>query len=576
MQNNHKNILFSVLLTAFTLGLYGCSCSQASKDTHELSPGLYLSELSVDEGDSDVKTVTMQVFLQRDNEDTVAVDWSVSAIDPTGRIATKLAVVDDSTNSEYDVLAENGTLTFLPDSSDIQTIELTIVGDTFYEHDESFLVQLSNATSGANIVEGSVEAVIKNNDPLPVVSMSAEDSELNEEFFKTGATPIASTPVTISLSEVSRVDTIVRFGGSVEPSSPNAVNVMTKFGETAAYRVDYLLMNGEDVIPQTVDVTIPAGASELVLNLDVVDDGIQEKKEQFFLGMTVVSDGFLDTTKDELEFFINDNDSVAVFSVPLNDSGLLQELSSLSSTASQLEVDAKLGRDSQGLAKSVYGEGRAAFDYTRIDANGAEIDPNNPDNADLIVLNTSTSPFTVPWSCVKDNVSGLVWEVKTRGNQGLRSETRDFYWYDPNNETNGGITGSKGASDCSGENSCNTSYYVADMNRLKLCGMTGWRLPTIEELRSLTDYGVVTPDDSLDITENERYLAYDTDFFIGDVLATRFVWSSTTDAGSPSRARALRFHLSVGLREESRLKDSDSLAAIRLVNDSLIRSDLNP
>lgn len=70
--------------------------------------------------------------------------------------------------------------------------------------------------------------------------------------------------------------------------------------------------------------------------------------------------------------------------------------------------------------------------------------------------------------CVKDQVTGLIWEGKTA--KGPRSG-RSVY-------TNWG-DGRDG----------DASAYVAYVNGLALCGYTDWRLPTVEELHTLVDYG---------------------------------------------------------------------------------------
>ncbi|MDZ7621733.1 MAG: hypothetical protein U5O69_04740 [Candidatus Competibacteraceae bacterium] len=85
--------------------------------------------------------------------------------------------------------------------------------------------------------------------------------------------------------------------------------------------------------------------------------------------------------------------------------------------------DGDHGRDALARAGQLQkvGGGKAGLDFTKLDANG---------NA----LPASASS----WSCVRDNHTGLIWEVKTTS--GLRGHVSTRYiWYDPDHSTNGGI-----------------------------------------------------------------------------------------------------------------------------------------
>lgn len=80
---------------------------------------------------------------------------------------------------------------------------------------------------------------------------------------------------------------------------------------------------------------------------------------------------------------------------------------------------------------------------------------------------------TVAGGCVQDNVTGLMWEVKTNVG-GLRDKDNLY--------TN---LGDGAASDTSG--------YVTAVNGTDLCGFNDWRLPSADELHSIVDYGTFAP-----------------------------------------------------------------------------------
>lgn len=139
--------------------------------------------------------------------------------------------------------------------------------------------------------------------------------------------------------------------------------------------------------------------------------------------------------------------------------------------------DALYGRDvlaERGELAKV-GAGHAGFDFTKIDSNGAEL----TDDA-------------TNWSCVRDNVTGLIWEVKT-SDGGLHDASNSYTWYEPDTFRNGGAAGTVNGGTCTGGSGCDTSMFVSDVNAEGLCGHSDWRLPSRTELFSLVDIGHLLP-----------------------------------------------------------------------------------
>ncbi len=139
--------------------------------------------------------------------------------------------------------------------------------------------------------------------------------------------------------------------------------------------------------------------------------------------------------------------------------------------------DADLGRDRDGHDA----DGRAGFRFTRLDADGRPLGIDAPDHR------------TTPWDCVRDEVTGLVWEVKVDDPGSPRHYLHTFSWYDPDPERNGGFPGARDQGSCnkaiSGLSHCDTAAYIAHLNDIALCGFDDWRLPTVPELLSIVDYG---------------------------------------------------------------------------------------
>ena len=167
----------------------------------------------------------------------------------------------------------------------------------------------------------------------------------------------------------------------------------------------------------------------------------------------------------------------------LNDTGITQCADGSSNNvacnnASFPRQDAETGRDAQpGLSKA--GAGPAGFDFTKLDSSGNPLADSAPS-----------------WDCVRDNVTGLIWEIKT-DDGGLRDKDWTYTWYNPDPNTNGGSAGSTGGATCGGflSNQCNTQAYAAAVNALtpKLCGFNDWRMPTREELRTIVNSSTFNP-----------------------------------------------------------------------------------
>jgi hypothetical protein len=122
--------------------------------------------------------------------------------------------------------------------------------------------------------------------------------------------------------------------------------------------------------------------------------------------------------------------------------------------------------------------------YTKLDASSNPL----PDNA----------PW--PWAMVRDNVTGLIWEVKTDDGS-IHDKDNEYDWYDAQD------------------------VFITDLNTNSFGGYNEWRMPTIKELSTLVDSSIpfLWPSPTIN-----------TDYF-PNTLSSLY-WSSTAHAYGPSHA----------------------------------------
>jgi len=121
------------------------------------------------------------------------------------------------------------------------------------------------------------------------------------------------------------------------------------------------------------------------------------------------------------------------------------------------------------------------FDMTRLNQDGS--------------INDGSDFSGRPWVCVRDNQSGMTWEVKS-SQPGLRNINNTYSWYDPDENSNGGYAGKANAGMCTGSD-CDTYSYAKAVNAIKLCGLNDWHLPSRFELNTIVDESIFFPGPTL-------------------------------------------------------------------------------
>ena len=177
------------------------------------------------------------------------------------------------------------------------------------------------------------------------------------------------------------------------------------------------------------------------------------------------------------------------------------------------QQDCSQGRDASALTNN-NADGKAGFSFTKISNNGVAL----PANA---TLGTGANE----WACTRDNVTGLMWEVKTAS--GLRGLNHTYSWYSSDSANNGGSVGINSGGICASVGRCDTEKFVQDVNATGLCGHNDWRVPDVNELMGIVNFGGSSP-------------LIDTTFFPNTISET--YWSSSPVAGDSTAARVVHFN----------------------------------
>jgi len=229
----------------------------------------------------------------------------------------------------------------------------------------------------------------------------------------------------------------------------------------------------------------------------------------------VVNDGTVDSVVDSVTITAA---SATTTTVKLNDTGITwggnypsgNNTTCIGETIA--EQDCSQGRDAQAAAGTLtkIGAGQAGFDFTKLDASG------------------NTLPATATsWSCVKDNHTGLVWEVKTT-TAGIHNKNNTYHW--------GGKTAQIATGQTFGTVYNDWDTLVDGSNTEALCGFSDWRVPAKPELHSIVNYNQSNP-------------AIDLAYFPNTLI--NYYWSASPYAGYSGNAWDVDFYyggVNVGYR----------------------------
>lgn len=432
--------------------------------------------------------------------------------------------VDIAVNSINDKpTANSSTVSIREDSS----IELELAGSDV-DGDNLTYVIMESPTNGAFTTSNSTYIPEPNFNGADELVYVANDGTQNSEpaIINITITPVPEQPQNLSATVESGQ---VRLTWDVVEDADRYMVCYANFGVT--------------------DPVNCAGESESTTNNNLTITGLINNTEYFFVVVAVA---------DYNGSIVHSLPSAEVAAIPtpigrLNDTGIT--LCGNSHTSGRNDIDCLNGHDSSvpikqdaltglDVSNNDSGDGHAGFSFTKVDGNGNDLTPD-----------AST------WSCVKDNITGLTWELKDQSS-GPHNKNDTFSWYNTDSEKNGGDVGvdEPNAHQCNGytpgddyTSFCNTSAFVNRTNALGFCGANDWRLPTLEELRSIVNYGSLNP-------------AIDTQYFPDMLTGVQSsFWSSNSTSASSDEAWSIDF--GKGYHNNSK---KHHLFSVRLVRDSEI------
>jgi chitinase len=497
----HNQFLTVLCLTVF---LVGCSGSSLDSDTDTPGPNV-LVNAGADKSVDEQTTVTLSAQASGQT-DTLTYAWSASP---------------DITIDQED--ASLGTATFTaPVTNDILTYTFTVVvtdtdGNT---GSDSALYQVNpvNVSPNAFIQLTQFEALSTNQFPagyeVILDGMTSTDPDSTNEknpiaaylWQQTAGEPVLTgmslqgdslTFITPILAEANLISISLTVTDQEGAENVETVSLNIQSSADTLPVIDaglsHQVFTGESINLNGIASTTVAASEPLVflwLNDYEKDPQIESLNALQTVAIAPAVIGtetvtFTLRVEDAQGNSVEDSLTVTIKSQPIqpiNDTGvILQATDSQIFSGFQADYpgqDGQRGQDiihANGMSEKA-GRGVLGFDFTRLDEMGDEVDDE-----------------TLSWSCVRDNITGLIWESKTEVlTTTLHSSIHNYSWYESDGEDSfdgdvNGITTS-----CSITN-CNTQDFIAEVNSQGLCNFRDWRLPTHNELLSILNFGQVSP-----------------------------------------------------------------------------------
>ncbi|MBN9117559.1 MAG: hypothetical protein J0I06_00020, partial [Planctomycetes bacterium] len=256
------NETFTVSLSNSSNASVSVSQATGTITNDDSMPSVSISGVSQSEGDGGTTPFDFTVSLSQASGQTVTVNW---------------ATADGTASAGTDYASGSGTLTFAPGETS-QAITVGVNGDTAYEPNETFTVNLSGP-SGASVSVGQATGTIVNDDSVPSVSLfgGVSQSEGNS-----GAT---NFDFVVSLSDASGQTATVNWS----TADGTVVSLSDASGQTATVNwstADGTAVAGSDYTSASGTLTFAPGETVKTVTVQVTGDTAYEDDETFTVNLS--------------------------------------------------------------------------------------------------------------------------------------------------------------------------------------------------------------------------------------------------------------------------------------------------
>ncbi len=387
-------------------------------------------------------------------------------------------------------------------------VEVTIEGSVDSSTLGHYTVNYSATDEAGNNISTTreIDVVLPPDTISPIITLNGDSNitlPVNDTYIELGASAVDERDGSIEVIIEGSVDTSVEGSYAItyratdktgnEASVIRAVEIITATPPVADAGISQFVTSEEDVNLSASDSTdtedkplsyrwLQTDSSGVAITLN--DNNVMQPT--FKAPLLTTAKTFLFEVQVTNHHGLADTDSVSIAIAPvikqkINDTGIVQcstigypyvpqhnnnctETAGPQGAPIPAGQDADYGRDRTANDNT---DGHAGFSFTKLDKGGNPL----PQSA-------------TQWSCVLDNVTKLVWEVKTN-DAGLRDSNNTYSWYSSNGDLDS--SGTQNGGNCP-DNDCDTYGYANNVNNISLCGASDWRVPDISELYSIRDF----------------------------------------------------------------------------------------